>query len=143
MCRYTLLTVRQSGKWPSRRHARAMRRSKCASLDDRHNLGTRERRHGMSQCCFERGIRAFAAKPIDHRTIAGRKSPRRYLPKRPAKMLWGFSLRDGTAINRRPSKNARTPLAIALRHTMPTFLRARNASNVERRVLAPPHRSSA
>ena len=73
MSRCTLLVVRQSGKRLSRR--RAMRRRKRASLDVRRIPSTRERRRNMSQCCCERGMRAFAATPSERRAIAEQANP--------------------------------------------------------------------
>jgi|AntAceMinimDraft_5_1070358.scaffolds.fasta_scaffold141467_1 hypothetical protein len=53
--------------------------------------------------------------------------------------------RDNSALDqcRGQSAYTSTPLAAAFGYNMPTFLRARNASDVERRALALPPRASA
>ena len=136
--RCTLLIVRQSGKRLSRR--RAMRRRKRASLDVRRIPSTQERRHSMSQCLARRVCALLPRRRVS--AIAGRKPHRRFPPQRPAKTR-GCLLRDGAALTRRRGKSAHNPLATVFGPTIPTFPRARNAQNVERRALAPPHRASA
>jgi hypothetical protein len=136
--RCTLLIVRQSGKRLSRR--RAMRRRKRASLDVRRIPSTRERRRNMSQCCCERGMRAFAATPSERRAIAEQATPC-FCWSLGGKATVGFPARYGAHSASR--QKCAYPSRQALGHTMPTFLRARNASNVERRTLAPPPRALA
>jgi len=140
--RYTFWTAspRHPGERPSRR--RAMRRRKRASLDVRRVTSRRERRHSRSEYRRKRVMRAFAATPSERRAIAERETPY-FFWSFVGKATGGFPARDGAALTRRRGKNAHNPLATVFGPTMPTFLRARNAPNVERCALAPPHRASA
>jgi len=123
------------GERPSRR--RAMRRRKRASLDVLRVPSTRERRYSRSEHRRKRVMRAFAATPSERRAIAERETPY-FSWSFGGKATGGFPARDGAALTRRRGKSAHNPRATVFGPTMPTFPRARNAPNVERRALAPP-----